>query len=770
MTDKENTSKKGGRIKDRISGSGNVKKKIVIKKKTEPQSKNITDHFSKEKAAKTPVRREPVVRKKVPVVVKRTPGRPAEGRGPGTQAPREAGKKPTEARDRRAAPEEKAPAVEPTERGTPFDEVIEAGKKQAAAGGGGRKHHYRKSVMPGGGDRGRKGTYEKDRANRFYAQPERKRKQPAARGTTVPSHIEIMESIQVGELAKKLNLRPSDLISKFMKLGEMVTINKIIDAEKATMVAGEYGCEVRVVSLFDETVIEEDADRDEERITRPPVVTIMGHVDHGKTRLLDTIRKSNIIDTESGAITQHIGAYQVEIPRGKITFLDTPGHEAFTAMRARGAAVTDIVVLVVAADDGVKQQTLEALSHAKAANVPIIVAVNKVDLEAANPERVRQELSQHGLQPEEWGGSAIFCDISAKQNIGIDNLLEMILLQAEMLELKANHKVKAVGTVIEARIDPGKGPVATILVQKGTLYEGDPFVVGVFSGRIRTMCNDRDQRVMEAGPSTPVEITGLDGVPQAGDPFHKVDSEKYGREVATKRQHYQQISTAADRAQPTLGDLKSWMEDQEMQELHVIIKADVQGSVEAIRDGILKLSTDEVKVKVIHGAAGAISEWDVDLAKASDAIILGFQVKPTPRAHELAGQHRVTIKFYTIIYDIINDVRNFMEGMLEPEIVEEVIGRVEVREVFKISKIGNVAGCMVLSGKIRRNSGVRLIRDGVVVFSGDLKSLKRHKDDTNEVSEGFECGIALDGYNDIRVGDQLESYQIEKIARKLTAQ
>ncbi|MBI3396317.1 MAG: translation initiation factor IF-2, partial [Spirochaetia bacterium] len=558
---------------------------------------------------------------------------------------------------------------------------------------------------------------------------------------------------------------PGDVIARLMKMGEMVTINHILDADTATLLAGEFGCEVKVVSLYDETVIEAEEDLTEGRLHRPPVVTIMGHVDHGKTKLLDTIRKSNVVAGEAGAITQHIGAYQVTIPRGKITFLDTPGHEAFTAMRARGAAVTDLVVLVVAADDGVKEQTLEAITHAKEANVPIVVAINKIDLPAANPDRVKQELSQRGLQPEEWGGSTIFCPISAKEGKGIDELLELILLQAEVLDLRANANLRAVGRVIEARIDPGKGPVATVLVQKGTLREGDPYVVGVFSGRVRAMFDDHGHKMTEAGPACPVEITGIDGVPSAGDPFQAVVNEKYGREIAAKRQHYKQITDAATRAQPTLVDLKNWLSDHK--ELKVIIKADVQGSVEAIRDGLLKLSTDDVKVRVISGATGAIKDSDVNLAAASNAVIVAFQVRPTPQAQDLAEHLGVEIKTYSIIYNVIEEIKAAMEGLLEPDKVEEISGRAEVREVFRISRVGNVAGCMVISGKVRRANKARLIRGGTVIYTGTLKSLKRVKDDASEVAEGFECGIAIDGYNDLQMGDQIESFEVKEVARKL---
>ena len=628
--------------------------------------------------------------------------------------------------------------------------------------GGGKGGNARRGGDPRG--RGGPGGTRRDQEEHFLNKLERKKSRPQS-GTTVPKQIEIMETIQVGELAKKLNLKPSDVIARLMKMGEMVTINKSIDSDTATLLAGEYNCEVKVVSLYDETVIEAEADVEEDREGRPPVVTIMGHVDHGKTRLLDTIRKSNVIATEAGAITQHIGAYQVTTPGGKITFLDTPGHEAFTAMRARGAAVTDIVILVVAADDGVKEQTIEAITHAKEAEVPIIVAINKVDLPAANPDRVKQELVNHGLQPEDWGGSTIYCEISAKENIGIESLLEMVLLQAEVLDLRANSSIRAVGHVIEAKIDPGKGPVATILVEKGTLREGDPYVVGIFSGRVRAMFDDLGHRVKEAPPSTPVEITGIDGVPGAGDPFQVVESERYGREIAGKRHYFKQITDAASRQPPSLGDLHSWL--QEHKELKIIIKADVQGSVEAIKDGLTKLSTDEVKVRVIHGATGAISESDVTLASASDALIVGFQVRATPRALELAEQSRVDIKYYSIIYKVIEDVQSSMEGMLEPDIVEEVTGKAEVRAIFKISRLGNIAGCMVKEGKIIKKNKIRIIRENVVIKTVDIKGLRRDKDDVGEVNEGFECGILLEGFNDLAEGDILECFEIKEVARKL---
>jgi len=493
------------------------------------------------------------------------------------------------------------------------------------------------------------------------------------------------------------------------------------------------------------------------------VVTIMGHVDHGKTKLLDTIRKSNVAQKEAGAITQHIGAYQVSTPKGKITFLDTPGHEAFTAMRARGASVTDIVVLVVAADDGVKEQTVEAIKHAQAANVPIIVAINKIDLPTANPQRVKQELVQYGLQPEEWGGETIYCEISAKNNIGIDNLLDMILIQAELLELKANPKVKPVGRVLESKKDPGKGPVATVLVQKGTLREGMPFVVGVYAGKVRAMFDDLGRRIKEAGLSTPVEIIGIDDVPEPGDPFHVVESEKEAKEIASKRQFYKQI-TQVKRKHPSLKDLEEWTK--EHKELNIIIKADVHGSVEAIRDGLLKLSTDDLKVNIIYAAAGPITESDVNLAMASNAIIVAFQVRASSKAQELAEQNQVEIKYYSIIYNLIEDIEKALKGLLEPKYEEVITGEAEVRQVFRISKVGNVAGCMVKKGKITRSDKIRLIRDGVVIYDGEINQLKRFKEDVAEVAEGYECGLSIKGYNDIKEGDIIESYKIVEVQQK----
>ncbi|MGQ2825388.1 translation initiation factor IF-2 [Leptospira kirschneri] len=606
---------------------------------------------------------------------------------------------------------------------------------------------------------------------KFFKQKFKKTKVVGVSGISVPKEITVLENVQVGELAKKMNLKPGDVIGKLMKMGMMVTINNIIDAETAALLADEYGCKVKVVSLYEETIIEEEKDREEDYINRPPVVTIMGHVDHGKTKLLDTIRRSSVIDTESGGITQHIGAYQVRTARGLITFLDTPGHEAFTSMRARGAKVTDIVVLVVAADDGVMPQTLEAISHAKAAEVPILVAINKIDLPAANPEKIMQELANHGLQSEEWGGETMYAKISARENIGIDKLLEMILLQAEVMDLKANPKRRAKGTIIEAKLDPGRGSVATVLIQNGTLRVGDPFVAGVFSGRVRAMYNDLGQLIQEAGPAFPAQVTGIDGVPDAGAPFDAMADEKEARNISQHRIEFERIGNAGaatgTSSKVTLENMNEFIKQGALKELKVIIKADVRGSAEAIKESLEKLSTPEVKLNVIQSGAGAIVDMDVMLASASNALIIGFHVRANPKTIALAEKEGVQIKYYNIIYQVVDEIKLAMEGLLEPEKIEEVIGTAEIREIFKVSKIGNIAGCMVLSGKIQKSANIRVIGDGATKFEGKLKSLKRVKDDVNDVVAGFECGIQVDGYNDFKVGDTIEAYNVTVIKRKL---
>ncbi|MCW7492361.1 translation initiation factor IF-2 [Leptospira sp. 2 VSF19] len=615
-----------------------------------------------------------------------------------------------------------------------------------------------------------KGGREENENTKFFKQSFRKQKAQAAALAAVPKEISILENIQVGEIAKKLNLKPGEVISKLMKMGMMVTINNVIDAETASILADDYGCKVKIVSLYDETVIEEEKDDPADYITRPPVVTIMGHVDHGKTKLLDTIRSSRVAEGESGGITQHIGAYQVETERGKIAFLDTPGHEAFTSMRARGASVTDIVVLVVAADDGVMPQTIEAINHAKEAEVPIIVAVNKIDLPAANPEKVRQELSNYGLQPEDWGGTTIFCDISAKNNIGIDKLLEMLIIQAELLDHKANPKRKAKGTIVEAKLDPGRGAVATVLIQNGTLRVGDAFVAGVHAGRVRAMYDDLGRSIKEAGPSFPALVTGLDGVPDAGAPFDVVIDDKEARTISHSRQDYERLGQSKNAAtRVTLDNMSEIIKQGALKELKVIIKADVRGSTEAVKEALEKLSTADVRLNVIHAGTGAIVDSDIILASASNAIVIGFHTRANPKTVSLAEKEKVEIKYYSIIYDVVNEVKASMEGMLEPEKVENIIGKVEIRDVFKISKVGNIAGCMVKSGKVTKQAYVRVVSSetGEITWEGKIKNLKRMKDDVADVLTGFECGILLDGFNDFSVGDEIEAYEIREIARKL---
>ncbi|MGN0841376.1 MAG: translation initiation factor IF-2 [Candidatus Ornithospirochaeta sp.] len=615
----------------------------------------------------------------------------------------------------------------------------------------------------------------KDKDNRWQKDEEldfalQKKKVMEMKLSAVPSSIDIMENITVADLAKKMNLKASDIISKLFKMGMMVTINQQIDHETAEIIASEYGCSVHLVSLYDETVIEQEEDREEDMVPRPPIVTVMGHVDHGKTKTLDAIRSTNVVAGEYGGITQHIGAYKVSVPdKGEIVFLDTPGHAAFSMMRARGAQVTDIVVLVVAANDGVMPQTREAIDHAKAAKVPIIVAINKCDLPEANPDRVKQQLSDLGLMPEEWGGQTLYCEISALKKIGIDDLLDTILLQAEMLELKANPNCRAVGKVLESRIDQGRGTVATVIVQKGTLHQGDYYVAGIYSGRVRAMFDDKGRKITEAGPSTPVEIIGLSNIPSAGDPFQVTEDEKTARSIATKRQELERLGENSSRNKVTLENLNEKIKEGQVTDFNVIIKGDVQGSVEALTGVLEKLSTPEIKLNVIRASAGAIIESDITLASASNAVVIGFNVRPTPRAQALANEEKVEIKKYNIIYDVVDDIKAAMEGMLSPETREVDIGKVEVRDTFKVPKVGIIAGCMVTEGKIKRNSLVRVIRDSIQISQSLIKisSLKRFKDDAKEVLEGFECGVGLENWQDLQVGDILEVVDTEEVKRTL---
>ncbi len=593
------------------------------------------------------------------------------------------------------------------------------------------------------------------------------KKKTIQRANPVPSEIEMMEVITVSDLARKMNLKASELIAKLMSMGMMVTINQQIDAETAELLASEYKCKVKIVSLYDETIIESEKDNEEDLKPRPPIVTVMGHVDHGKTKLLDAIRKTDIVADEHGGITQHIGASKVDLEQGSIVFLDTPGHEAFTLMRARGAEVTDIVVLVVAANDGVMPQTVEAINHAKQAKVPIIIAVNKCDLPDANIDRVKQQLSEYELMPEDWGGTTLFNEISALKGTGISELLDNILLQAELLELKANVDCRAEGTVIESRVDQGRGIVSSVIIERGTLRIGDSFVAGVFPGKVRALFDDKGYKITEAGPATPVEILGFTGIPNAGAPFQVTENEKTARMVGEKRQELEKQGRADNLTKVTLDNLYDSIQEGEIQELKVIIKGDVHGSVEALQTSLKKLSTSEIKLTPIHAAAGAIVENDVTLASASNAIIIGFHVRPTPKALALAEQEKVDIRKYNIIYDAVADIKAAMEGMLAPELSEETLGTVEVREVFKVPKIGLIAGCYVKSGKVRRNESAHIIRDGVILHSGKITSLKRFKDDVREVDSGYECGIGIENYLDVQVGDEFEVYVIKETARNL---
>lgn len=585
--------------------------------------------------------------------------------------------------------------------------------------------------------------------------------------------IEVDNKITVQDLSNKLGKSASEIIMKLMKMGTMATINQEISFDIAVLVCNEFGYtliknesseteELEIEALMD---IEEDDEKD--LMPRPPVVTVMGHVDHGKTSLLDAIRDSNVTSGEAGGITQHIGASEVMINGQKIVFLDTPGHEAFTSMRARGAQVTDIAILVVAADDGIMPQTIEAINHAKAANVPIIVAINKIDKPGASPDKVKQELADQGLLVEDWGGDVISVEVSAKKRINIEGLLEMVLLVAEVEELKANPNKRAVGTVIEAELDKGRGPVATVLVQGGTLRVGDPIVAGVASGKVRAMINYKGKRVKQAGPSTAVEILGLSDVPAGGDQFVEVPNDKTARLIAEKRQKMQREEMLKASSKISLDDLFAQMSEGKVKDLNIVIKADVQGSVQAVKQSLEKLSNDEVQIKVIHGGVGAITESDVLLASASNAIIIGFNVRPVAGAEQLAEKETVDIRTYTIIYKAIEDIKAAMSGMLDPEYIDEDTGRVEIRETYKISGIGTIAGAYVTSGKIYRNCKVRIVRDGIIIHEGELASLRRFKDDVKEVAQGFECGLGVVNYNDIKVGDIVEGYITKEVERTI---
>jgi translation initiation factor IF-2 len=579
----------------------------------------------------------------------------------------------------------------------------------------------------------------------------------------IKRRIKIDETIMLSDLAKRMGIKANEMIKSLMAMGVMATVNQTIDFDTAVLVAAEFSYEVERATFEEESIIKAIEDDPEKMTARPPVVTIMGHVDHGKTSLLDVIRNTRITDIEAGGITQHIGAYNVKTAKGRIAFLDTPGHEAFTAMRARGAQVTDIVVLVVAADDGIMPQTIEAINHAKAAGVPIIVAVNKIDKANADTDRVYRQLAEIGLTPEDWGGETIFVKVSAKLDQGIDDLLEMILLQAEVLELKANPNKLALGHVVESKIDAGRGAVATVLIQEGTLKTGDPVVCGVHYGKIRAMLNDRGQQVETAGPSIPVELIGLSGVPMAGDEMIALSDEKDAKQVSLHRTQKQRSKELAKTSRLSLDKLYEKMQQGQIKELNIVLKADVHGSIEALSDSLTKLSNEEVKINVIHSGTGAISESDVSLAAVSEAIVIGFNVRSGSKIQTLANDENVDLRYYNIIYDVIKDIKDAITGLMESKFEERVLGRAEVREIFHVPKVGTIAGCYVTEGKIERGKNMHLIRDGVVHYSGINASLRRYKDDVKEVPNGMECGIGIENFNDIKVGDVIECYYLEEI-------
>ena len=580
----------------------------------------------------------------------------------------------------------------------------------------------------------------------------------------IKRRIKIDETIVLSDLAKRMGIKASEMIAKLFGLGVMVTVNQTIDYDTAALVAAEFGYEVEKAAFEEEVILKVSQEEDPNKLRpRPPVVTIMGHVDHGKTSLLDVIRKSRVTEGEAGGITQHIGAYLVSTEKGDIAFLDTPGHEAFSAMRSRGAHITDIVILVVAADDGVMPQTIEAINHSKAAKVPIIVAVNKIDKADAEPERVQRQLSEHGILSEDWGGENIFVQVSAKQQTGIDELLEMILLQAEILELKANPDKLAVGHVVEAKLDSGRGPVATVLVKEGTLRAGDAVVCGVHHGKVRALLDDLGRKLESAGPSMPAEIIGLSGVPMAGDEMISLKDEKDAKQVSMHRTQKHRAKELAKTSRLSLEKLFERMQEGEVQELNLIVKADVDGSLEAIRDSLTKLSNEEVTINIIHSATGTITESDISLAAVSEAIIIGFNVRPNAKVQDMAHEENVDIRYHNIIYNVIKEIKDAIVGMMKSTFEERILGRAEVREIFHVPKVGTIAGCYVTEGKIERGQLTRLIRDGIVTYDGKNVSLRRYKDDMKEVQSGYECGISLENFNDVKIGDVIECYYLEEI-------
>ena len=689
------------------------------------------------------------------------PARPAgQGQRPAQGQPAGQGAQPSAGRPATRVPEKK---VVDTRKGgnvnlEKYDERLEklaAGKTNQMQGG--KQKFQGRNQRRGGGFQGSK---------RRQEEQEKMRRLQAEIAKKHPLVVKIPDEIGVGELASRMKKTGAEVVKCLIKNGVMASLSDIIDFDTASIIAEELGCKVEkeVIVTIEEKLIDTAEDKAEDLEPRAPVVVVMGHVDHGKTSLLDYIRNANVVSGEAGGITQHIGAYQVQVKGQPITFLDTPGHEAFTAMRARGAMVTDIAILVVAADDGIMPQTVESINHAKAAGIPIIVAINKMDKPEANPERIKQQLTEYELVPEEWGGETIICPISAKTGMGVDSLLEMVLLTAEMQELRANPDRSAHGAVIEARLDKGRGPVATLLVQNGTLHQGDVIIAGTAVGRVRAMTNARGQKLTEAGPSVPVEIIGMGEVPGAGDDFHAVADERMARELVEQRKHEQKVQAAGPQNQKvSLEDLFSQIKQGEMKDLNIIVKADVQGSAEAVKASLEKLSNEEVRVRVIHCAVGAVSESDVMLAATSNAIIVGFNVRPDNNAKDIAARDHVDMRMYRVIYDCINEIETAMKGMLAPKFKEVELGQAEVRNVFRITGVGMVAGCYVTNGKMQRNAQMRLLRDNIVIYDGAIASLQRFKDSVKEVAAGYECGITFEKFQDIKEGDVIEAFLMEQI-------
>ncbi|MGB7919756.1 MAG: translation initiation factor IF-2 [Desulfobacterales bacterium] len=698
-----------------------------------------------------------IIRMPVPPVAKEPAAEPLRGKAPARPAEKVVALRP-------APPSRGAPGEEPTKEAKKKKKKRQAEDAETDNKFFKKKISFRKkeviegAALYGGRQRPRKG---KKAGKAKAASPAQKTQITTAKA--IKRRVKIDEAIVLSDLAKRMGIKAGEMIKTLMGMGVMTTVNQTIDFDTAALVAAEFGYEVELAAFEEETFLKVEADDPTRQIERSPVVTIMGHVDHGKTSLLDVIRKTRITDIEAGGITQHIGAYHVTTEKGKIAFLDTPGHEAFTAMRARGAQVTDIVVLVVAADDGVMPQTIEAINHARAANVPIIVAVNKIDKDNANTDRVYRELAEQGLTPEEWGGDTIFVKVSAKQNIGIDDLLDLILLQAEVLELKADPEKRAYGHVVESKIDPGRGAIATVLVQEGTLHTGDAVVCGVYSGKVRAMLNDRGQMVDAAGPSIPVEVIGLSGVPMAGDELIAVADEKNAKQISEHRIQKHRSKELAKTGRLSLEKLFEQMQQGEVKDLNLILKADVHGSIEALADSLTKLSNEEVNINIVHSATGTITESDVSLASVSNAIIIGFNVRPATKVQMLANEEGVDMRFYNVIYDVIKDIKNAIAGMMSSTFEERVLGRAEVRDTFHVPKIGTIAGCYVTEGRIERGRLLRVLRDGVVQYEGKNASLRRFKDDVKEVQSGYECGVGVENYNDIKVGDVLECYYLEEI-------